>query len=132
MSVQNNVALIGRLCKDPDLKFQAGTGNAVATFTLAVDRNYTNQQGQREADFINCVAFKKTAELIANNLTKGRLIAVSGSIRTGKYQAQDGTTRYTTDVIVDEVKFLEKKEGHRQEEAPEGFQPVEGDPDIPF
>lgn len=110
----NKVLLIGRLTRDPELRFTSGTGNAVATFSLAVERNYVSQNtGQREADFINIVCWKKLAENVANNLSKGRLVAVSGSIQSRKYQAQDGSNRYVTEVVADEVKFLDwgNKEG---------------------
>lgn len=109
----NKVLLIGRLTRDPELRFTSGTGNAVATFSLAVDRNYVSQNGQREADFINIVCWRKLAEHVANNLSKGRLVAVSGSIQTRKYQAQDGSNRYVTEIVADEVKFLDwgNKEG---------------------
>lgn len=136
----NKVVLIGRLTKDPELRMTAGSGIAVSTFTLAVDRNYKNSDGNYEADFINCRAWRKVAELVANNLSKGRLVGVSGSIQTGRYTAQDGTTRYTTEVIVDEVKFLDRanKEGGSAgvagpgEQNDDGFFPIEGDDDIPF
>jgi single-strand DNA-binding protein len=108
----NKVVLIGRLTRDPELKFTPGSGNAVTTFSLAVDRRI-KREGQAEADFINCVAFGKTAEIIAQYLSKGRLIGVSGSIRTGSYEAKDGTRRYTTDVYIDEFQFLEKGNGAR-------------------
>lgn len=98
----NKVILIGRLTKDPELRFAAGTGNAVCRFTLAVNRPFKKD----EADFINCVAFGKTAETITQYLTKGREMAVSGSIRTGSYDAQDGTKRYTTDVAVESFEFI--------------------------
>lgn len=98
----NKVVLIGRLTKDPELKFAAGTGKGVCRFTLAVNRAYKKD----EADFINCVAFGKTAETIAQYITKGRELAISGSIRNGSYDAQDGTKRYTTDVIVDSFNFI--------------------------
>jgi single-strand DNA-binding protein len=142
----NKVILIGRLTRDPELKFTAGTGIAVATFTLAVDRNYTGQNGQKEADFISVVCWRKLAEHVANNLSKGRLAAVSGSIQTRKYQAQDGSNRYVTEVVADEVKFLDwgNKGGQGQPFKEEGgssgfgnsgsndFFPIEGDDDIPF
>ncbi|KMT21779.1 single-stranded DNA-binding protein [Clostridium cylindrosporum] len=109
----NKVFLIGRLTRDPELRFTPGAGNAVATFSLAVDRNYVSQNGQREADFINIVCWRKLAENVANNLSKGRLCAVSGSIQTRKYQAQDGSNRYVTEIVAEEVKFLDwgNKEG---------------------
>lgn len=99
----NKVVLVGRLTKDPELRFAAGSGNAVSRFTLAVNRQFKKD----EADFINCVAFGKTAETISQYFTKGRQIAVSGNIRTGSYDAQDGTKRYTTDVVVESFDFLE-------------------------
>lgn len=109
----NKVFLIGRLTKDPELRFTQGTGNAVAGFSLAVERAYKDAQGNKQADFINIVVWRKLAEHVANNLTKGRLVAVSGSIQTRKYQAQDGSNRYVTEIVADEVKFLDwgNKEG---------------------
>lgn len=98
----NKVILIGRLTKDPELRFAAGSGTAVSRFTVAVNRQFKKD----ETDFINCVAFGKTAETISQYLTKGRQIAVTGSIRTGSYDAQDGTKRYTTDVAVDSFEFI--------------------------
>ncbi|MDY2632395.1 MAG: single-stranded DNA-binding protein [Clostridium sp.] len=98
----NKVVLIGRLTKDPDLNFAAGSGTAVTRFTLAVTRPFKKE----ETDFINCKAFGKTAETIAQYITKGRQLAVTGSIRTGSYDANDGTKRYTTEIIVDSFEFI--------------------------
>ena len=98
----NKVVLVGRLTKDPDLRFAAGSGTSVCRFTVAVNRQFKKD----ETDFISCVAFGKTAEIIAQHFTKGKQIAVSGSIRTGSYDAQDGTKRYTTDVAVDTFDFI--------------------------
>ena len=98
----NKVILIGRLTKDPELRFAAGSGMAIGRFTVAVNRQFKKD----ETDFINCVAFGKTAETISQYLTKGRQIAVTGSIRTGSYDAQDGTKRYTTDVAVESFEFI--------------------------
>ena len=98
----NKVILIGRLTKDPELRFTEGSGMAVSRFTVAVNRQFKKD----ETDFINCVAFGKTAETISQYLTKGRQIAVIGSIRTGSYDAQDGTKRYTTDVAVESFEFV--------------------------
>ena len=103
----NKVVLVGRLTKDPELRFAAGSGSAVCRFTVAVNRQFKKD----ETDFIGCVAFGKTAEIIAQYLTKGREIAVSGSIRTGSYDAQDGTKRYTTDVAVDSFDFIGSNSG---------------------
>lgn len=147
--MMNKVVLIGRLTRDPELKFTSGSGVAVTTFTLAVDRNYVGQNGQREADFIPIICWRKLAETAANNLSKGRLVAVSGAIQTRNYVAQDGTKRYVTEIIADSVQFLERKDraqGQGQmtpppEKAPDenggsgediGFTPVDGDDDIPF
>jgi single-strand DNA-binding protein len=112
----NKAILIGRLTKDPELKFTPSSGIAVANFTLAVERNYTNQEGKREADFIPVICWRKLAEHVANHLTKGRLVAISGSIQTRKYQAQDGSTRYVTEVVAEEVKFLDFPKDKKQED----------------
>jgi single-strand DNA-binding protein len=109
----NKVTLIGRLTKDPELKFTPGTGTAVATFTIAVDRRMPNKDGQREADFINIVVWGKVAENTANYMSKGKLIAISGRIQARSYDAKDGTKRYVTEVVAEEVQFLEKGNGAR-------------------
>lgn len=101
----NKVILIGRLTKDPDLKFAAGSGTAVSRFTVAINR----RKKEDGADFINCVAFGKTAETISQHLVKGRQIAIIGHIQTGSYDTQDGTKRYTTDVIVESFEFIGSK-----------------------
>ena len=98
----NKVVLVGRLTKDPELRFAAGSGTSVCRFTVAVNRQFKKD----ETDFISCVSFGKTAEIIAQHFVKGKQIAVSGSIRTGSYDAQDGTKRYTTDVAVDTFDFI--------------------------
>ena len=112
----NKVVLIGRLTKDPDLKFAAGTGTAITNFTLAVNRP-KDKNGEVKADFINCVAFGKIAETIAQYLTKGRQLAVFGNIRTGSYEAQDGTKRYTTDVYVEGFDFIDSSDKKDKQEA---------------
>lgn len=104
----NKVILIGRLTKDPDLRFAAGSGKAVTRFTMAVNRPMKRD----EADFISCIAFGKTGETIAQYLTKGRQLAITGNIRTGSYE-KDGITRYTTDVIVDSFEFISGDGGSR-------------------
>jgi single-strand DNA-binding protein len=98
----NKVILIGRLTKDPELTYAAGSGVAIARFTLAVNRPFKRE----ETDFINCVAFNKNAETIGQYLAKGRQVAINGSIRTGSYDAKDGTKRYTTDVVVENFEFI--------------------------
>lgn len=104
----NNVVLVGRLTKDPDLKY-TGNGTAVATFTIAVNRNFTNQSGEREADFINCVIWRKPAETLANYAKKGVLIGVTGRIQTRSYDNQQGQKVYVTEVIADNFQLLESK-----------------------
>ena len=109
----NKVILIGRLTRDPELRTIA-TGNATTSFTIAVNRNFTNQNGEREADFINCVAWRKQAENVAKYCTKGSQVAVEGRIQTRSYDAQDGSKRYVTEVIADNVTFLGSRSGAGQ------------------
>ncbi|MDU1313914.1 MAG: single-stranded DNA-binding protein [Clostridium septicum] len=104
----NKVILIGRLTKDPELNYAASNGTAITRFTLAVNRQFKKD----EADFINCIAFGKTGEVIAQYLTKGRQLAITGNIRTGSYDAKDGTKRYTTDVIVESCEFIGNGQGN--------------------
>ena len=106
----NRVVLVGRLTRDPELKY---TTNGIANlrFSIAVNRTFTSQNGERQADFINCVAWRGQAENMAKFLRKGSLIGVEGRIETGSYQAKDGSMRYTTDVVCDSVQFLEPRGG---------------------
>ncbi|WP_096516460.1 single-stranded DNA-binding protein [Clostridium perfringens] len=106
----NKVVLVGRLTKDPELRFTANKGTAVTRFTLAVNRDYKKEDGTQEADFINCIAYSKRAEVIAQYLTKGKRFSIAGSIRTGSYDAQDGTRRYTTYVVVDGFDFIDSSD----------------------
>ena len=102
----NKVTLIGRLTKDPELKYTPGAGTAVTTLTLAVDRAYS-KDGKKEADFIPVVIWGKQAESTAQYVSKGKLLGVAGRIQTRSYDAKDGTKRYVTEVIAEEVQFLE-------------------------
>ncbi|WP_411347052.1 single-stranded DNA-binding protein [Paenibacillus sp. WLX2291] len=102
----NHVVLIGRLTKDPELRYTPA-GVAVAQFTLAVDRPFTNQGGEREADFIPIVSWRQQAEACANYLRKGRLTAVEGRIQVRNYENNEGKRVYVTEVIADNVRFLE-------------------------
>ena len=111
----NRVVLVGRLTKDPELRFTPGTGRAVATFTLAVNRRFKSQ-GQPDADFIPIVVWGKIAENTANYVSKGRLVGVSGSIQTRSYEAKDGTRRYVTEVVADEVQFLDSKDSNTNDD----------------
>ena len=130
----NKVILIGNLTKDVDLSFAAGSGTAVARFTVAVGR-----MKKGESDFITCISFGKTAETIAQYFFKGSKIAIEGHIQTGSYEAKDGTKRYTTDVIVDRFEFVGQGKGEKTEvqdpfsakEFQEDMTP-EDDGDCPF
>ncbi|ANB60035.1 single-stranded DNA-binding protein [Anoxybacteroides amylolyticum] len=104
----NRVILVGRLTRDPELRYTPN-GVAVATFTLAVNRPFTNQQGEREADFINCVVWRRPAENVANFLKKGSLAGVDGRLQTRSYEGQDGKRVYVTEVVADSVQFLEPR-----------------------
>lgn len=104
----NKAILIGRLTRDPEIR-STSAGTATTSFTLAVTRTYVNQNGEREADFINCVAWRKQAENIAKYCSKGSQVAVEGRIQTRSYDAQDGTKRYITEIIADNVTFLGSK-----------------------
>lgn len=104
----NKVFLIGRLTRDPELNYTAGN-IAVARFTLAVNRTFTNQAGEREADFINIVVWRKQAENVKNYLNQGSQVAIDGRIQTGSYEDKEGNKRYTTDVVADSVQFLDSK-----------------------
>lgn len=104
----NRTVLVGRLTKDPELRY---TPNGIAScrFILAVNRTFTNEHGDRDADFISCVAWRKQAENLANYQRKGNLLGIEGRIQTGSYEGQDGKRVYTTDVISDSIQFLEPR-----------------------
>ena len=104
----NNVILAGRLVRDVELR-QTSTGKEMTYFTLAVNRNFKNEQGVQAADFIGCVAFGKTAENMSRFLSKGSLIAVEGRISTRNFQGNDGKTVYVTEVVASSITFLESK-----------------------
>lgn len=126
----NKVVLIGRLTKDPELMYTPN-GVAYMNFYLAVNRNFTNNKGEREADFIPVQVWRKQAENCAKYLGKGRLVAVSGRIQTRSYE-QDGQRRYTWKVVADEVKFLDRVE-RKEETHVEGFESADvPDDELPF
>lgn len=104
----NRVVLVGRLTKDPELKY---TPNGIAScrFTVAVNRTFKGQNNEQEADFVSCVAWRKQAENLANFMKKGSLVGLEGRIQTGSYEGQDGKRVYTTDVVADSIQFLEPK-----------------------
>ncbi|EGJ5993813.1 single-stranded DNA-binding protein [Listeria monocytogenes] len=106
--MMNRVVLVGRLTKDPDLRYTPA-GVAVATFTLAVNRAFTNQNGEREADFIQCVVWRKPAENVANFLKKGSMAGVDGRVQTRNYEDSDGKRVFITEVVAESVQFLDPK-----------------------
>lgn len=133
----NRVILIGRLTKDPELRYsQAGV--AIATFTLAVDRKFKNAQIERETDFIPVVVYRQLAELAENYLSKGKLAAVDGRIQVSTYTGQDGKKRWSTEVVAEDIRFLSPKDsagqgaiGRTTDETVYGHE-VSLDDDIPF
>lgn len=139
----NNVILIGRACADPNLKYLPNGGTAVATFSLAVDKQLSKEKkqeaessGQPTADFINIVVWGKQAESVANYLGKGKLVGIRGRIQTRSWDAQDGTKRYATEVVAEQVQFIEWKDKDGSQTTnnsfhQEGFHPTDSD-DIPF
>ncbi|SAO24126.1 single-stranded DNA-binding protein [Staphylococcus aureus] len=109
----NRTVLVGRLTKDPEYR-TTPNGVSVATFTLAVNRTFTNAQGEREADFINCVTFRKQADNVNNYLSKGSLAGVDGRLQSRSYENQEGRRVFVTEVVCDSVQFLEPKNNNQQ------------------
>ena len=128
----NIVSLVGRLTKDPDVRYGAESQTAVARFSIAIDRGKDKSGESRGTDFPNIVCFGKTAELVEKYVSKGRLVGINGRIQTGKYE-KDGKTVYTTDVLADRVEFLDwgDDKPKAKDEVQEGFS-VLNDDDIPF
>ena len=142
----NKVQLVGRLTRDPELRTTAN-GVSVCSFTVAVNRRFRNPQGEYEADFINCVAWRQSAELLAKYFTKGRMVGLVGSIQTRNYDNKDGQKVYVTEVSVEEVHFVESRNATGNGPAPSaapsapevsfdtdsGFMPMpSADDDLPF
>ncbi|WP_323702049.1 single-stranded DNA-binding protein [Staphylococcus nepalensis] len=117
----NRVVLVGRLTKDPEFR-TTPSGVNVANFTLAVNRTFTNAQGEREADFINVVVFKKQAENVNNYLFKGSLAGVDGRIQSRSYENKEGQRIFVTEVAADSVQFLEPKGNNNQQNVSRGQQ----------
>lgn len=111
----NRTVLVGRLTRDPELK-KTGSGSSVVNFTVAINRTYTNANGEREADFINCVAWGRTADNMASYVSKGALIGVDGRIQTRTYDNANGQKVYVTEVFADNVQFLESKGANTQQQ----------------
>jgi len=120
----NNVTLVGRLTKDPELRYTAN-GTGVATFTLAINRNFTNQAGEREADFVQCVIWRKPAETLANYARKGTLLGVTGRIQTRSYDNQQGQRIYVTEVVAESFQLLESKATSEQRQSTQQSQPTQ-------
>ncbi len=112
----NRVVLVGRLTRDPELRYTAN-GAAVANFTVAVNRTFTNSQGDREADFINCIIWRKAAENFVNFTNKGSLVGIDGRIQTSSYENQQGQRVYRTDVNVDNFSLLESRAESEQRKS---------------
>ena len=111
----NRTVLVGRLTRDPELKY-TNSGRAVASFNIAVNRQFTNSQGEREADFINCVIWNKTAENFCNFTHKGSLVGIDGRIQTRSYDNQQGTRVYVTEVVAENFSLLESKNSSQNEQ----------------
>lgn len=108
----NRTVLVGRLTRDPELKY-TNSGRAVASFNIAVNRQFTNSQGEREADFINCVIWNKTAENFCNFIRKGSLVGIDGRIQTRSYENQQGTRIFVTEVVAENFSLLESKNSNQ-------------------
>ena len=133
----NNVVLVGRLTRDPELKYIPGSGTAVSNFAIAVDREFTGKDGKKETDFIDIQVWGKSAENCANYIGKGSLVAIQGSIRVDSYQDQEGNNRKITKVNANRVQFLDSKKDKQENNAisgfePQGFQQVDDTDEIPF
>jgi len=132
----NRIVLIGRLVRDPELRYTPTNNTPVATFTLAVDRNRKNAQGERETDFINIVVWGKIGENCANYLAKGKLAAVDGRLQIRNYTDKEGNKRSMTEVVADDVRFLSPKEGSSSSYGSSGGYDEPGlsinEDDVPF
>ncbi len=135
----NRIILIGRLTRDPELRY-VPSGAPVASFTLAVDRPFRDQQGNRETDFIDVVAWRKLAEQVSQYMSKGRMVAVEGRLQIRSYETQDGQKRKVAEVVADGVRFLDRARTAgpgapgAPEAAPAADEPAQGgsDEDVPF
>ena len=127
----NKVILIGNLTKDPEVS-ETNNGNTYAKFTVATTRRYANQDGEKETDFTNVVVWKKLAELCGEYLSKGKKVAVVGELRNRSYEADDGTKRYITEVLADEVEFLSPKDKDEKAQKHAAEMTPCNDQDLPF
>lgn len=128
----NRIILIGRLTRDPEMRY-VPSGHPVASFSLAVDRPFANQQGERETDFIDIVAWRKLAEQVSQHLSKGRLVAVEGRLQIRSYETQDGQKRKVAEVVADAVRFLDRKATGAAAGTAEGGEfAEENEQEVPF
>ena len=130
----NKAIIIGRLTKDPELT-QTTSGISVCRFTLAVSRKFTNAEGERETDFLNIIVWRNLADICHKYLKKGSQAAVTGSIQTRSYDAQDGTKRYVTEIVAEDVEFVGSKATNSSEDKEEvsKLEPISDDgDDLPF
>ncbi len=126
----NKVVLVGRATRDPEVK-NTSTGKPVANFTLAVDRRFKNKDGQKESDFVPIVIWGKQAEFVGNYMSKGSQCSLSGRLQVRSYDAQDGTKRYVTEVIADEVNLLgSKKDSQEADTKIDSVAQLNNDPDF--
>jgi len=136
----NKVIIIGRFTHDPEIKYTTGeNATATARFSLAVNRRFKNKEGNYDADFINCVAFGKTAEFIEKYFTKGMAVGITGRIQTGSYTNKEGQKVYTTYVVVEETEFVESKNKGTSDNVPNNnansnsvFEETVSDDEMPF
>lgn len=129
----NNVVIMGRLTRDPELRRTQG-GTAVTSFTMAVDRDFKSQSGEKETDFIDVVAWRNTGEFAAKYLAKGRMAAVEGRIQVRDWQDKDGNRRKSVEVVADNVYFADSKRDSKPQESRDDqeFDEIEDDGDLPF
>lgn len=136
----NKVFLMGRLTKDPEIRYSSENNLPVARFTLACDKKFAKKGEERQADFINCVAFSKTAEFVNNYFVKGKMMVLVGRIQTRNWDDQEGKKHYVTEVVAEEINFADSKGsnsegipmGRNVEQEDNGFFPVDGDDELPF
>ena len=129
----NNVVIMGRLTRDPELR-RTQSGTAVTSFTMAVDRDFKSQSGEKETDFIDVVAWRNTGEFAAKYLAKGRMAAVEGRIQVRDWQDKDGNRRKSVEVVADNVYFADSKRDSKPQESrdEQEFDEIEDDGDLPF
>ena len=137
----NKVILMGRLTKDPDLKYTSGNNTAVCSFTLAIDRRFQRQGEERQTDFIQIVAWSKLAEFCGKYFQRGRQVAVTGRIQTRTWDDNEGKRHYVTEIVAEEAYFADSKRdgempakasGAQNADQADGFYPLEEDDDLPF